>query len=101
MNHVAIDYIEITEISNSELTRRKILKGVDVVESVAMDDFMKDVINVLKGEIKNGMSINRLSDILKKQFGIAKNCISDVIEWLKIELDLYCPDQVHLYFVNT
>ncbi len=78
-----------------------VVKDIDVKETVAIEDLARDAISALRSYITDGIRIEELCILLKTKFGIAKAYCCDVIEQIKIELDLYCPDREHLYYVNA
>ena len=88
----------IEEIKNKNSTY--ILEDIDVRETVTEDQLVRDVLRELMEHIYNGISISELCRILKDNFGILSRYCCDLIQSLKIELDMYCPDREHLYFVE-
>jgi hypothetical protein len=78
-----------------------VVKNIDVMETIAIEDLVRDIIRTLRVSIIDGIRIEELCTLIKKTFGIAKIYCYDIIEQIKIELDLYSPDKQHLYFVNA
>jgi hypothetical protein len=75
--------------------------NVSVTESVKVEVLVSDIIRMAGAYIHNGMTIQELLTILKNVFGIAERYCFDLVQAIKIELDMYCPDREHLYFVSN
>jgi hypothetical protein len=78
-----------------------VVKNIDVMDTIAIEDLVRDIIHTLRFSITDGIHIEELCTLIKTKFGIAKAYCYDIIEQIKIELDLYSPDKQHLYFVNA
>ncbi|ABE51503.1 Hypothetical protein Mbur_0521 [Methanococcoides burtonii DSM 6242] len=46
------------------------------------------------------MTTGEFCKLLKKNFGVAAKYCCDLIQRMKIELDMYCPDRQNQYFVR-
>ncbi len=88
--------IEEIQNQNSSYT----LKDIEVSDTVSEEQLVRDVLRELMGHIYNGITVSELCRILKDNFGILSRYCCDFIQRLKIELDMYCPDRKHLYFVE-
>lgn len=75
------------------------LSDVDVTDTVTEEELAHEVLVVLRAHLYNGISTVELCRILKDKFGILARHCCDIIQRLKIEMDMYCPDKQHLYFV--
>lgn len=76
------------------------VSDIEVVDSLTEEELAHEVLKVLSNHIYNGISTSELCRILKEKFGILARYCCDLIQRLKIELDMYCPDHQHLYFVT-
>jgi hypothetical protein len=56
--------------------------------------------NELAGHVYNRISTNEFCKILKEKFGVLEQYCCDLIQQLKTEMDMYCPDRRHLYYVE-
>ncbi len=72
---------------------------VQVLDSCTVDELSHEVLMSLSRYVYNGISTNELCRILKDKFRILERYCCDIVQRLKIELDMYCPDRQHLYFV--
>lgn len=101
-NKIVIHYQKTTTfLDGGDGTNRIVVKNIEVVETVTVDKLVKSILQSPEIDIKNGMDIVELQEILIDIFGIAENSLSDIIEVIKSELGLYCPDNEHLKFVET
>ncbi|WP_292471600.1 hypothetical protein [Methanolobus sp.] len=71
----------------------------EITDTVSEEELAHEVMMVLSDHLYNGISTNELCKILKDKFGILARYCCDIIQQLKIEMDMYCPDRQHLYFV--
>ncbi|WP_048065827.1 hypothetical protein [Methanosarcina acetivorans] len=76
------------------------MENIEVRESVAAEDFVRDVLCTIREYLHDGITTRELCRILKKYYGIATSCCCDLVQRIKIELDMYSPDRRHLYFVS-
>ncbi|WP_305309629.1 hypothetical protein [Methanolobus sp.] len=74
---------------------------IEVTDTTSKEELAQRIINELRGDIYNGMSTNELCKILKEKFGVLEQYCCDLVQQLKIELDMYCPDRQHLYYVEA
>ena len=81
--------------STSEIYR------IDVTDSCTPEELAESAIHVLADHVYNGISTNELCKILREKFGVLEQYCCDLVQQLKIELDMYCPDRQHLYYVET
>ena len=58
------------------------------------------VLQELRGHAYDGVTVNELCRILKECFGVVAVYCCDLIQRLKLEMDMYCLDGQHLYFVQ-
>lgn len=84
-------------ISGSNSTRE--ITDIETLDSCTAEDLSHEILQVLSNHIYDGIPTNELCRILKEKFGILARHCCDIVQRLKIELDMYCPDHQHLYFV--
>ncbi|MHC1575987.1 MAG: hypothetical protein ACXQTE_01400 [Methanosarcinaceae archaeon] len=72
-----------------------------VTDTVAAEQLARDVLLELEGYVYDGISTDELCKMLKRYFGVAAKHCCDIIQRLKINLDMYCPDRKHLYYVGV
>jgi transposase len=77
------------------------LDGIDVKDSVEAEQLAREILLELQGYVYDGITTRQLCKVLKDNFGVAFQYCCDIVQRLKIELDMYCPDKQHLYYVET
>ena len=45
----------------------------------------------------HGITVDEFCKLLKRYYGFASTYCCDLIQRMKNELDMYCPDRQHLY----
>jgi hypothetical protein len=77
------------------------IDDINVKDSVEAEQLAQNILRELQGHIYNGITTRQLCKILKDNFGVAFRYCCDIVQRLKIELDMYCPDRQHLYYVEA
>lgn len=77
-----------------------LVKNLDVKEIISEEEMAQSVVRELKGYVYNGITTKELCETLQKYFGIVAIHCCELIQRIKIDLDMYCPDRKHLYYVN-
>lgn len=72
---------------------------VQVLDNCTVEGLSHEVLVLLSRYVYNGISTNELCRILKDKFRILERYCCDIVQRLKIELDMYFPDRQHLYYV--
>lgn len=67
---------------------------------ITVDQFFQQSIGELRQYIYDGIELFHLCKILQDKFRVRKDCCCATIEYLKLQLDMYCPDKKHLYFID-
>lgn len=80
-------------------SERKILENVEITDSISAEELANCIMCELKPHMYDGMTVDEFCKLLKKYFGVASKYCCDLIQRMKVELDMYCPDRKHLYFV--
>lgn len=86
------------EVKNDQATAK--VDEMEVGDTVSEEQFADDVVHELRGFMYNGMTTDEFCKLLKKYFGVAAKYCCDHLQRMKIEMDMYCPDRQHLYFVE-
>ncbi|WP_319508917.1 hypothetical protein [uncultured Methanolobus sp.] len=89
----------IGEIKKDQATAR--VDEMEVYDSVSEEELARQIVCELRGFIYNGMTVDEFCRILKKYYGVASKYCCDLIQRMKKELDMYCPDRQHLYYVEA
>jgi hypothetical protein len=90
---VKVDYTE----SNGELIP-SFMDVRDVCDCRVLED---SIIDQIKPHIHDGVRVRDVAHLLEKYFGISDTHCCDLVQSIKIKLDMYCPDRQHLYFVRN
>ena len=84
-----------------EETRTQLsIKDIEVTDTVTDEELAREILHGLKPYVYDGINVRELCKILKKYYSIAAAYCCDLIQRIKIELDMYCPDGKHLCFVR-
>lgn len=73
---------------------------ITVRDTVSHEELAQAIVTELRPFMHDGMTTDEFCKLLKKYFGVASRYCCDLIQRMKIELDMYCPDRQHLYFVS-
>lgn len=74
---------------------------MEVCDTVSEEELAREIVCELRGLMYNGMTVDEFCRILKKYYGVASKYCCDLIQRMKEELDMYCPDRQHLYYVEN
>lgn len=77
------------------------IKMVETTETISEEDLVLNIMRSVSNHVTDGMAIYELCETLKTCFEISPGHVCDLMQKIKIELDMYCPDRKHLYFVNA
>jgi hypothetical protein len=94
-------YYRSLRVCNAEIRTGSVLKTVETIETITEDDLVRDILRSLTGCISDGVAISELCEILNTVFGVSSQNVCEIVERIKLELDMYCPDRKHLYFIQA
>lgn len=89
-----------TTFSDRSRAIRYLVENIDVDDTISEEDMAVAVLRELEGHVYNGITTRELCHILMDCFGVVAAHCCDLVQKLKIDLDMYCPDRRHLYFVS-
>ena len=72
---------------------------MEVCDTVSEEELARCIICDLRGVMYDGMTVDEFCHLLKQYYGVASKYCCDLIQRMKIEVGMYCPDRQHLYFV--
>lgn len=98
---VTLHCIETTEFCDFDSASRYAVEYIQVKETVSEAELLSQIFRTIRDFVKDGIEVKELYQILKTQYGIAAVYCQDLIQKIKVELDMYCPDRQHLYFVTA
>ena len=87
------------EVKNGQATTK--VDEMEVGDTVSEEQLALSVIREIRPFMHDGMTTDEFCKLLKKYFGVASRYCCDLIQRMKIELDMYCPGRQHLYFVEA
>jgi hypothetical protein len=96
---IEISAFEHRPFSSVERALQYTIDNVEVAQTLTEDELMKDILTSLRKKISDGIEIDVLEDILKEKYGIVGACCKGMVDKIKIELGMYSPDRVKLYYV--
>lgn len=71
-----------------------------VGETITEEELAASILRELQGYVYDGITTRQLCKVLKDKFGVAFQYCCDIVQRLKIEMDMYSPDRQHLYYVS-
>ena len=77
------------------------VKNIEITDTLTEKDLIEDILKSLQKIIHDGIEVEVLAGILKENYGVTGACCRDLIERIKMELDMYCPDMKKLYYVES
>jgi hypothetical protein len=99
--HVELHCIEKTVQSDLDGASRYAVEYIEVKDILTEEAMVRHVLHTIQVYLSDGIEVQELCQILKKYYGIASAYCCDLIQTIKIELDMYSPDHRHLYFVKA
>ncbi|WP_094226958.1 hypothetical protein [Methanolobus psychrotolerans] len=87
-------------VNGEEHTERQTIKDIEIADTVSEEELASCIICELKGHMYDGMTTGEFCKLLKNYYGVASRYCCDLLQRMKVELDMYCPDRQHLYFVK-
>ncbi|WP_319507171.1 hypothetical protein [uncultured Methanolobus sp.] len=88
-------------LDGEEYREHRTITGIEITDTKSEEELVQCIINELQGIMYNGISTNELCKILKEKLSVLEQYCCDLVQQLKIELDMYCPDRQHLYYVEA
>lgn len=79
---------------------RYLIENIDVNETNSEEEMQDLCSKNFRGYVYDGITTYELCHILKEYFGVVAVYCCDLIQRIKLEMDMYCPDHQHLYFVE-
>ena len=96
---VYVEFLFQTDIST--VPDDHMVENIDVDETISEEEMVSSVLQELCGYVYEGITTYELCRVLKEYFGVVAAHCCDLIQRMKIELDMYCPDKQHLYFIRA
>jgi hypothetical protein len=85
--------------NGGEYTERQTVEDIQITDTLSEEELAWCIVCDLKGFMYDGMTVGEFCHLLKRYYGVASKYCCDLIQRMKVELDMYCPDRQHLYFV--
>jgi hypothetical protein len=98
--HIKLHALETKQFTDLDSVARYAIERIEVSETVTEEELVIEVLKGMRPYVHNGVAIRELCCVLKKYYGVVAAYCCDLLTRLKIELDMYCPDHKHLYFVD-
>jgi hypothetical protein len=75
------------------------ITSAEVTDACSPEELAEHATRELSKHVYNGITTHELCKILRDKFGILEQYCCDIVQLLKIRMDMYCPDRQHLYYV--
>ncbi len=97
-HNVKLHALECTIFDDLTSACRYTIEHIEVADTISEEEMATRIMYELRGQVRNGVEISDLCKIVKEYFGIAANYCCDIIQRIKLEAGMYCPDRKHLYY---
>lgn len=95
---IRLHALERTVFDDLSHARRYTIEHIEVSETISEEEMAALIMRELRGQLKNGVSVEELCRIIRDYFGVASKYCCDIIQRIKYEAGMYCPDKKHLYY---
>lgn len=95
---VKLQALEHTVFDDLTQAYRYTVEYIEVADTLSEEEMAALIMRELRGQIRQGIEIQELCRIIKEFFGVAANYCCDIIQRIKLEAGMYCPDRIHLYY---
>ncbi|AKB25428.1 hypothetical protein MSMTP_1959 [Methanosarcina sp. MTP4] len=89
------------QFTDLETVTRYTVEYIEVSDKVTEEELAREVLESMRPYVHDGVEVRELWRILKKYYGVAATYCCDLLPRLKIEMEIYCPDRRHLFFVKA
>ncbi|AKB37884.1 hypothetical protein MSSAC_3294 [Methanosarcina siciliae C2J] len=79
---------------------RYVVENIEIQDSLTEEELVRSILQSLQKVIHDGIEVETLIGILEENYGVTGSCCMELIEKIKLELDMYCPDRKRLYFAD-
>ncbi len=97
-HNVKLHALEHTVFDDLTHACRYAIERIEVADTLSEEEMAARIMQELKGLIRNGVDIKELCRVVKEYFGVAAKYCCDIIQRIKLEVGMYCPDRKHLYY---
>lgn len=73
---------------------------VVVTDTCTRDELIMQIMRDMGGYIHDGITTGEVFSVLQCNYGIAPGHCYDIVQQLMLEMNMYCPDREHLYYVK-
>lgn len=77
-----------------------LINNMEAENTITEEKIASLVLQELKSHVYDGITVNELCRALKECFGVVAVYCCGIIQRFKLEMGMYWPDRVHLYFVE-
>jgi hypothetical protein len=97
-HNVKLKALEHTVFDDFTTAYRYTIEYIEVTDTLSEEEMAARILKEVRSVLRNGIDIQELCRIIKEYFGVAANYCCDIIQRIKLEAGMYCPDKVHLYY---
>ena len=99
-HNIKLHALETKQFSDLCNAARYAVEYIEVSDTLTEEEFARDILRSMRLHVHDGVDVRELCNVLKNTYGIAAAHCCDLIQRIKIELGMYCPDRKHLYYVD-
>ena len=100
-HNIKLHALETKQFTDLETVTRYAVEYIEVSDTVTEEELAREVLESMRPDVHDGVEVRELCRILKKYYGVTAAYCCDLVLRLKIEMDMYCPDRRHLFFVKA
>lgn len=73
------------------------VENIEIADTISEEEMAARIMRELRGILRDGIEISELCKTIQECFGVAAKYCCDIIQRIKYEAGMYCPDRKHLY----
>lgn len=73
---------------------------IEVTDTCTREEMIQQIMRDMCDYVCDGIKASEIYSILECDYGIAPGHCYDLVQKLMIEMNMYCPDREHLYYVK-
>ena len=100
-HNLKLHALEETHFTSLDSATNYTVENIEVTDTATEEELAHEILKDMRSYVHDGIDVRDICRTLKKSYGVAAAYCCDLVARLKIEMDMYCPDRHHLYFVKT
>jgi phage gp36-like protein len=82
-----------------EIKKISRVTAAEIIDTCSPEELVESVMYELASHVYDGITTHELCRILREKFSVLEQYCCDIVQRLKNEMYMYCPDRQHLYYV--